>query len=224
MWSRNPRLGIAALAACAVLSSETIACRSPGRRYLQKEVAQSALPAETPTPEPKVQVDKLSIAGFQDNLLRECDDVEFPHLVTLPDGGVFSPIAGMQAKAKAKDPNDRDHIVLTTSCVEQFRDRTPMAFCTWGNDPQTWKHGDYKTRGRIAWYFYEEVFKSDAHMQECLSHWHGKWQALPKDSNEFSEAEADYHLRKLEKDQAKLQKLIGGSRKRWSRGVADGDE
>jgi hypothetical protein len=58
-----------------------------------------------------------------------------------------------------------------------------LATCTFAKDYAT---GTF--RGRIASYSAKDVFSSDARMKECLSNWHGTWNAVSQDSEEYRRA------------------------------------
>ena len=128
---------------------------------------------------------RLSFAAFRGELLNECDDLEITGSVQLTDAGpldleqAFAAISD-RPKAKAKE-----NLLtrLKRPCGEEFRDRPPLATCTF---VKTQAAGTF--RGRTAFYSAKDVFRSDSLMKECLSVWHGTWNAVSQDSEEYRRA------------------------------------
>lgn len=166
----------------------------------------SAVPAGTPVQAssgPTTQ--RISFAGFDGDLLEECNDVELPRVVRLPDGGSHDPAQGLQEFLQ-KGALKGSLVKLNKPCAEQFRDRPPLATCAFeGSNPIL------PMRGQISHYSYKRIFESDAMMKECLSTWKGTWEVIPKDSDAFHRAEIEHNLRRLEENQAKARKLLDKS-------------
>ena len=152
----------------------------------------------TPAAAAQTEVKRLSLAAFEGELLRECDDMEFTgsflreggrplERVRLPDGGLpFPDVAQLFARlvSNLSDGQKKDAPVkLKMACQEQFRDRTPLATCTFDKTDDSGA-----LRGRTAFYSAKNVFGSDSLMKECFSLWHGTWTAVSQNSEEYRRA------------------------------------
>jgi hypothetical protein len=144
------------------------------------------------------EVNRLSFAAFKGELLNECDDMEFVGSLRLPDAGQpferarlpdggmpFPYVAQLFANISRFSDGDKKNapVKLKMACQEQFRDRTPLATCTFTRTDATGT-----IRGRIAHYAAKDVFSGDSLMKECLSLWHGTWNAVSRDSEEYRRA------------------------------------
>jgi hypothetical protein len=87
------------------------------------------------------------------------------------------------AMVNSQKGNKNLPIRLKGTCSVEFPDRTPLATCTFANTHDT---GTF--RGRLAFYSSKAVFSSDSLMKECLSKWHGTWNAVSRDSEEYRRA------------------------------------
>jgi hypothetical protein len=127
----------------------------------------------------------LSFAAFRGELLNECDDLEITGSVQLTDAGPLDLEQAFAAISDSPRAKAKENLLtrLRRQCGEEFRDRTPLATCMWAKDYATGT-----LRGRIAHYSAKDVFSSDSLMKECLSVWHGKWNAVSRDSEEYRRA------------------------------------
>jgi len=128
---------------------------------------------------------RLSFAAFRGELLNECDDLEITGSVQLTDAGPLDLEQAFAAISDSPRAKAKENLLtrLKRPCGEEFRDRTPLATCTWAKDYATGT-----LRGRIAHYSAKDVFSSDSLMKECLSVWHGTWNAVSRDSEEYRRA------------------------------------
>ena len=131
------------------------------------------------------EVNHLSFAAFKGELLNECDDLEVTGSFRRGDAGPLDLeqlFAAMSDSPKAKA---KENLLtrLKRPCGEEFRDRPPLATCTFAKTHDT---GTF--RGRLAFYSSKAVFSSDSLMKECLSKWHGTWNAVSRDSEEYRRA------------------------------------
>lgn len=145
-----------------------------------------------------------SIAVFQGDQLFECIDIEmgFP----TPDGGVDMKKEGealvgivnalsMQKKASGTK--------LTGVCGEQFKDRHPFGVCLWD------QRADETTffKARRASFAFDDVFLSDAGMKNCIGS-RGRWSAVSRDSDEYTQAKLQHDLGGLQRELAKARRGI----------------
>ena len=130
-------------------------------------------------------VKRLSVAAFRGELLNECDDLEITGSVQLADAGPLDLEQAFVAMSNIPSAKTKGNLLtrLKRPCGEEFRDRPPLATCTFAKDYTT---GTF--RGTIASYSANNVFSSDARMKECLSVWHGTWNAVSRDSEEYRRA------------------------------------
>jgi hypothetical protein len=99
---------------------------------------------------------------------------------------------------------------LAQSCSEQFSDRRAFGVCAAMPMSKAKETADADASrraltGRIAHYSFDDVFRSDWAMRECLENG-GKWEALSRDSDEFRHAQLRHDLLDA---QAQIRKLGG---------------
>lgn len=142
-----------------------------------------AVPAVSTTDQSAVK--RLSVAAFRGELLNECDDLEITGSVQLADAGPLDLEQAFVAMSDSPSTRAKGNLLtrLKRTCGEEFRDRPPLATCTFAKD---YAAGTF--RGRIASYSAKDVFSSDARMKECLSVWHGTWNAVSRDSEQYRRA------------------------------------
>ena len=172
------------------------------RAYVNRD--SSGTPAVTvvsPVPRPATPdqsaTHRLSFASFRGELLNECDDMEFAVFSGLPDSGrpfervrsadgglLFPDVAQLFANLLSSLASGKiAPVKLKMACQEQFRDRMPLATCTFTRTDATGT-----LLGRIAHYSSKDVFSSDSLMKECFSLWHGTWTAVSQNSEEYRRA------------------------------------
>lgn len=179
----------------AVSLAPTAKAPSEKRESAPAPVTTIAPPAPSPTK------NRLSFAAFQDDTLVECNDIEFPQTTRLPDGGIVDPAQNFEKVITEGQP-DASVLKLNRSCSEQFHDHPALATCS-----VEYRGRTAVAHGSSAFYSFNDVFRSDHRMKECLS-MHGSWQAVSRDSETFRRAENEYNLRRMEANQARARKVL----------------
>lgn len=129
---------------------------------------------------------------FEKNDLDECAD--FSVETTDPDlkGRVDFDLKGRVKTLLAA--TDGGSVLLTASCSETFAGRVVLGTCS------IMRAGDASAAVTITarYYRFETVVDSDVWLKQCLESG-GRWQALPRDSDEFRRAEHARHAKSLSK-------------------------
>jgi hypothetical protein len=135
---------------------------------------------------------RVSVASYVKDELDECVDMIID---TDPPTDPVAAAKGMETKP------------LAEPCAETFRDRIVLATCT------ATKTGDGKPKnGKLlksmklvsTYYRFSTVVDTDLFMKQCHEAG-GKWEALPRDSDKFKEAERQNDRKRLRGAVDKLQ-------------------
>jgi hypothetical protein len=140
----------------------------------------------------------LAFAGFKNDDLVECDELDVPQPAKA--GADLKAVAD-QLWASFKKPKDTSIVMtrLQRSCGEQFPDRKPFAVCS---DPVLFKDVP-ALHARVSHFSFANVFRSDGMMRECLE-LGGTWSSMSRTSDEFGEAQLRFDTLDAQKQMKKL--------------------
>jgi hypothetical protein len=184
------RRAVLAIAALAALSCQHKASNTPPP------------PPSTQAPSPAdakpVRVLVLAFAGFKNDDLVECDELDVPQ-PTKPGADIKGGADQLWASfKKPKDPSVT-MVRVQRSCAEQFPDRKPFGVCA---DSVLLKSMP-ALHARVAHFSFANVFRSDWAMRECLEEG-GSWSAMSRTSDEFHEAQLRFDTLDAQRQMKKL--------------------
>lgn len=192
----------------AALVLATAACgRTTATTLDAGSAPEAAAPTASVAAKPKEITYRVSFANFKGDELDECDDFILGVMAPSDAGADWAPPEDPTTKLRSALP--KTATVLTQGCQKQFADRQALAACT--HDPADERdRGDGYTdidggKGSRAFvmavasfYSFDTVINSDEQMRLCLQE-HGKWTAIPRDSEKYRHAKREHDLRLIQK-------------------------
>lgn len=214
-----------------VMSGLAALCCLAGCRSRAPEAVRDAGGAAEAAAAPRVYW-TLSFAAFRNDRLDECSDFEIRRM---PGDNTQKRDAGFKSKAeadamaiqlgdslwKAMEPNRKKLSAATTRlaqpCRQQFADRPPFGTCSMR---QLLKDKIPNLVTRTLHYSYEDVYKSDAMMRECLEAG-AHWDSLPRTSRAVRETEMDRTGDELQHNVDELRKAGDETNRTINRALRD---